>query len=132
MVPDKREFLLHLLEDAWVLVHLDPRHPEVKLPEYLRQQPHLILQYGYNMPVPIVDLQIDDRGISATLSFQRTAHATFVPWAAVFAMADGDRRGYVWEKDVPKDLKPPAVPPPPQEPAKPARRPRPSYLKLVD
>jgi hypothetical protein len=134
MVPDKREFLLQMMEDAWVLVHLDPRRPEVQLPEYLRQQPHLILQYGYNMPVPIADLKIDEKGLWATLSFQRTPHATFIPWAAVFAVADGDQKGYVWEADVPPDLGTAvtAEPPKPAEPSKPAKKPRPSYLKLVD
>src|SRR5262245_60070782 len=119
MVPDKREFLLKMMEDACVLVHPDPRRGGVHLPEYLRQHAHLILQYGYNMPVAIADLKGDEGGIGATLSFQRTAHATFVPWSAVFAVADGDQRGYVWEADVPPDLStaaPEAAPPKPPEP----------------
>jgi hypothetical protein len=134
MVPDKREFLLQMMEDAWVLVHLDPRRPEVQLPDYLRQQPHLILQYGYNMPVPIAELKVDEQGIWATLSFQRTPHATFIPWSAVFAVADGDQKGYVWEADVPPDLgaAAPQTEPKKPEPPKPAKKPRPSYLKLVD
>jgi hypothetical protein len=140
--------MLHLMETAWVFVHLDPRREEVKLPEFLRQQKHLILQYGYNMPVPITDLAVDERGISATLSFQRVPHATFVPWSAVFAMVDTDKRGYVWEDDLPADLNLPEPPEPPaaaksgptlglqqggQRPGqKPGKKPRPSHLKLVD
>jgi hypothetical protein len=42
-----------------------------------------IFSYGLDMPVPIPDLSFDDSGISATLSFSRVPHATFVPWEAV-------------------------------------------------
>ena len=69
------------------------------------------MQYGYNMPMPIADLTIDDEGIKATLSFQRSPHSTLIPWSAVFAMHDGDKRGMVWEEDVPKDVE--AAPPEP-------------------
>jgi hypothetical protein len=48
-----------------------------------------VLSYGLHMPVPILDLAATDDGISATLSFGRSPHATFVPWEAVVGL-----RGY--------------------------------------
>jgi hypothetical protein len=96
--------MLELLKDAWVYVQLDPRREGVELPEFLRQAPRLVLQYGYNMPVPIHDLVIDEQGIKATLSFRRVSHSTVVPWSAVFAITDGEQRGYLWEADLPADL----------------------------
>lgn len=132
MLPQKKDVMLELLKDAWVYVVLDPRKEGVILPDHLRSQPRLVLQYGYNMPMPIHDLTIDDEGIKATLSFQRTPYATLIPWSAVFAMHDGEKRGLVWEEDVPKDMDaqpPPPEPPPP--PPKPGKKPRPSHLKLV-
>jgi hypothetical protein len=42
-----------------------------------------VLSYGLDMPVPIPDLTVTDAGISATLSFSRESHATFVPWESV-------------------------------------------------
>lgn len=143
MTPDKQTVMLELLKEAWVYVHLDPRRDGVELPDFLRQQPRVVLQYGYNMPVPIHDFNVDAHGISATLSFQRVPHATFVPWAAVFALTDGEQRGVVWEEDVPKDLhlekEPPASPTPKPAPSTsaqpktpPGKKPRPSHLKLVD
>ena len=60
-LPEKRLVLLELLKVAWVYVHLDPRREGVVLPEFLREQPRLVLQYGYNMPVPMHDLTIDER-----------------------------------------------------------------------
>ncbi|MBL9007925.1 MAG: hypothetical protein JNJ46_26945 [Myxococcales bacterium] len=137
-LPEKRLVLLELLKVAWVYVHLDPRREGVVLPEFLREQPRLVLQYGYNMPVPMHDLTIDEKGISATLSFRRSPHATFIPWSAVFAMTDGEKHGMVWPSDVPADLeleaqsKPEAPPPAPAPATKPGKKPRPSHLKLVD
>jgi hypothetical protein len=155
-MTDKQQILLELLKDAWVYVNLDPRREGVLLPDFLRQEPRVVLQYGYNMPVPIADLTIDEEGIKATLSFRRQPYSTLVPWSAIFALSDGEERHFVWEADVPPDLEragprpqatgPAAVPaaatPAPQakpEPApgpgpgqKPGKRPRPSHLKLVD
>jgi hypothetical protein len=42
-----------------------------------------VLSYGLDMPVPILDLVVDDSGISATLSFSHSPFKTFVPWEAV-------------------------------------------------
>jgi hypothetical protein len=159
MQPDKHTVMLELLKDAWVYVHLDPRRDGVLLPDFLREQPRVVLQYGYNMPVPIRDLNVDERGISATLSFRRVSHATFIPWSAVFAMTDGEQRGMVWQEDLPQDLEIAEAPPPPPAPtpggpllksvplppdapapsastprpaAGPTGKKRPSHLKLVD
>ncbi|MFO0573790.1 MAG: ClpXP protease specificity-enhancing factor SspB [Polyangia bacterium] len=104
MTTEKRQILLELLKDAWVYVHLDPRRDGVALPDFLRQEPRVVLQYGYNMPVPIADLTIDEEGIKATLSFRRTPWSTVIPWHAVFALSDGEERHFVWEADVPADL----------------------------
>jgi hypothetical protein len=102
-LPEKRLVLCELLKEAWIYVHIDPRRDGVILPDFLRDQPRVVLQYGYNMPVPLHDLTIDERGIGATLSFRRTMHATFIPWSAVFAMTDGEKHGMVWPDDVPPD-----------------------------
>lgn len=40
-------------------------------------------EYGLNLPVPIPDLEITDKGIEATLSIGRKPCWTFVPWDAV-------------------------------------------------
>ncbi len=153
MTPNKEQVMVELLKDAWVYVQLDPRREGVELPEFLRQEPRLVLQYGYNMPIPIQDLVVDGQGIKATLSFRRVAHATVIPWSAVFAITDGEQRGCLWEADLPADLnleaelgkntearadkpapKPEPSPPAPAlgRPGAPGKKPRPSHLKLVD
>jgi stringent starvation protein B len=103
-LPQKKEVLNKLLEQWSVMVHLDPRPAEVRVPSWFKKQPQLALQIGLNLPVPIRDLEIDDDGISCTLSFNRSPHFCFVPWAAVFALVGEDGRGMVWPESVPSEI----------------------------
>jgi stringent starvation protein B len=137
--------MLALLERAEARVHLDARRPGVQLPARFLAEAHLRLDYGYGFQPPIPDLTIDDDGIRATLSFNRQPFATFVPWEAVYVIADFDGNGAVWQDDIPPDLpierapadseassdKPLAPPEPPKKPDPPGKKPRPSHLKLV-
>lgn len=155
----KRELLLSVLTRSWASLHIDGRVEGVELPDWLRN-PSVTLQIGYDMPVPIPDLVIDDEGVRATLSFQRTPHACRIPWRAIFAISDFDGRGALFADDMPAELaaaasqnaaertgeikNPAPVPAPAQEPGEageatppePPRfksgRPRPSHLKLVN
>jgi len=139
--PSKREVMQALLERAEARVHLDARRDGVQLPDRLRGDGHVRLDYGYGFQPPIPDLSIDDQGIHATLSFNRVPFRTFVPWTAIYLIADFDGNGAVWQEDIPADLldvaEPPAGASPgpsgdsPPEPPKPGKKPRPSHLKLV-
>jgi len=104
---DKRETFLNLLGEGWVSICLDARSSGVELPEHLRVEPRLILQYGLNMPVPIADLEITGEGIRATLSFNRTPHNTFVPWPAVYVImpTDSGKPGILFAEDVPPEMR---------------------------
>ena len=131
--PSKKEVMLALLERSEARVHLDARRAGVVLPERLLGDGHVRLDYGYNLTPPIADLEIGDDGIHATLSFSRLPLTTFVPWPAVYLIADYDGNGAVWQEDIPPDLlegvAPPTAPAEP-EPPKPPKG-RPSHLKLV-
>lgn len=103
-LPKKKDVTVALLQSSFsVFVHLDPRHERVSVPPQFRRQAHLILEIGLNMPVPIRDLEVDDDGITCTLSFSRTPHWCRMPWDAVFAIVGQDQRGMVWPEDVPPD-----------------------------
>lgn len=137
--------MLALLERAEARVHLDARRPGVVLPERLLGQMHLRLDYGYGFTPPIDDLDIGDEGIAATLSFNRQPFTTFVPWPAVFLIADFEGNGAVWQEDIPPELAretpageppeagaaPATAPPSPPSKPEPPKKPRPSHLKLV-
>jgi stringent starvation protein B len=131
-----------LLERAEARVHLDARRPGVVLPPKLQGEGHVLLDYGYRFTPPIPDLQLGDDGIRATLSFGRVPFPTFVPWSAVYLIADFDGNGAVWQEDIPADLleaaeaamkaeelRPRA--PQPMTPKEPEKKPRPNHLKLV-
>jgi stringent starvation protein B len=117
-LPPKKDVALALLEQATVLVHLDPRGEQVQVPAWFKRQPQLVLQIGLNMPKPI-HLNVDDDGISCTLSFSNTPHYCHLPWASVYALIGASGRGMVWPDDVPKEVAGQYVVTTPKEEAKP-------------
>jgi stringent starvation protein B len=102
--PSKQDAFLALLREGWTSLHLDARRPGVIVPAHLRGEAHLVLQYGHDLPISIPDLEVDDYGVRATLSFSRTPHLTVVPWSAVYVVACDDGRGVLYQEDVPEDV----------------------------
>jgi stringent starvation protein B len=100
----KQEAFLALLGEGWTSLHLDARRPGVIVPAHLRGEAHLVLQYGHDLPIPIPDLEVDEYGVRATLSFQKTPHLTVVPWSAVYVVTCDDGRGVLYHEDVPDDV----------------------------
>ena len=103
-LPPKKDVMLALLEKASVFVHLDPRVEGVSVPPWLAKQPDLVLQLGLQMAVQIPDLEVDDDGVFATLSFNRSPHYCRVPWNAVYALVGEDGRGMMWPEDIPPEV----------------------------
>jgi stringent starvation protein B len=101
--PSKQDAFLALLAEG-CLLHLDARRDGVVVPAHLKGEAHLVLQYGNDLPIPIPDLQIDEHGVSATLSFARTPWPTMVPWSAVYVVTSPDGRGVLYQEDVPGDV----------------------------
>ena len=102
--PPKKDVASALLLRGSVFVHLDPRVDGVRVPEWLRQQPQLVLQIGLDMPIPIPDLRVDADGVYGTLSFQQRPFLCTVQWKAVFALVGEDGRGMVWPEDLPAEI----------------------------
>ena len=74
------------------------------VPPHLRAEPHLVLQYGHDLPIPIPDLEVDEHGVRATLSFSKNPQRTFVPWTSVYVVTCNDGRGVLYHEDVPEDV----------------------------
>jgi stringent starvation protein B len=110
--PSKQDAFLALLREGWTSLHLDARRPGVIVPTHLRGEAHLVLQYGHDLPISIPDLEVDDYGVRATLSFSRTPQLTVVPWSAVYVVACDDGRGVLYQEDVPDDVSIVAARPP--------------------
>jgi stringent starvation protein B len=102
--PSKRDAFIALLRAGWASLHLDARCPGVVVPAPFSSQAHLVLQYGRNMPIPIMDLEVTEAGVSATLSFSRVSHRTYVPWSAVYAVSCTNGCGVLYREDVPEDV----------------------------
>ena len=102
--PPKQQAFLALLKEGSTSLHLDARRPGVVVPAAFRQEAHLMLQYGYDLAISIPDLEVDEYGVRATLSFSRTPHLTVIPWSAVYAIASVDGRGVLYPEDVPGDV----------------------------
>ena len=103
-LPPKLDVARYLLAQGSLFVHLDPRVESVVVPEWFRSEPQLVLQIGFDMPVPIPDLQVDADGIYGTLSFNRSPFTCHVQWDAVFALAGDDGRGMVWPDSMPEEI----------------------------
>jgi len=103
-LPPKRDVARALLLRGCVFVHLDPRVTGVAVPDWLTDQPQLVLQIGLDMPIPIPDLRVDAAGVYGTLSFQRAPFTAQVPWDAIFALVGDDGRGMVWPEDLPPEI----------------------------
>lgn len=103
--PPKKDVARALLLRGSIFLHLDPRVDGVSVPVYLAKQPQLILQIGLDMPTPIPDLRVDDRGVYGTLSFNRSPFHCMVPWRAVFAMQSDEGRMMLWPESLPVELK---------------------------
>jgi stringent starvation protein B len=102
--PSKQKTFLSMLSEGWVSLHLDARRPGVVVPAPFSSHPHLVLQYGRNMPIPITDLEVAEAGVSATLSFSRVPHRTYVPWSAVYVISCTDASGVLYREDLPAEL----------------------------
>lgn len=93
---DKRQLAQQILDTGGSLfVTLDPKQSEV--PQHLKGQYSVKLEYGYNLPIPIPNLVVREEGIHGTLRFSGRDFRCFVPWSAVYAMNDAAYKlGYVW------------------------------------
>lgn len=143
--PGKRQFVDELLERGPVLIHINACSDEVDIPDRLRGNPKLVLRFGYGLSPAITDLEVDDEGVSGTLTFGGIPHHCMLPWPAVYAaVSESDQRGMVWPDDVPPavleqmtDDEAAAPPADANEPGKPERKDGSStkgrpHLKLVE
>lgn len=106
--PEKKERLLHALDQGMVMIHLDARRPGVLVPQQLRQEPHLRLNLSYRFDPP--DLTVGEWGVRCTLSFSGSRFTVAVPWSALFAITSHvTKESWVYTEDMPLELFPPAA-----------------------
>jgi len=120
-----------LLSQGLVEVFVNPNAPGVVLPENTKRETYIVLIFGYNLAVPILDLDVGEEGISAVLSFNRTPTRTFLPWCSVFVIRTmGDCTGYIDPMSTPPGIVVHSSPLP-GEPSAPVVPPFPAHLGSV-
>jgi hypothetical protein len=114
----KRQVVSQLLSELdYILLVVDPRCAGVTLPaELVALGQPVGLHIGFHLAIPIPDLQVEESGISGTLSFNRTPFRCALPWTSVVQISAHDEH-LLW-----------LTPPPAEEPPAADSRPR---LKLV-
>lgn len=75
---------------------------DVVLPQHVvdtHKSEHIMLEIGLNTAIPMPDLEVNEQGISATLSFSGRPHYVSLPWACVAVISDSCQRnqGYVFD-----------------------------------
>jgi len=105
MNPLKIDIFNQIIKNNSVFMHLNPRLANVDIPFKLRFQDQVVLQVGHNMSVPIPDLLVDEIGVCCTLSFKGTPYTCTIPWYSIFALVGDDDRGWVWEDEMPANIR---------------------------
>ncbi len=104
----KRDVLISLLSRGSIFVMVDPKIKNILIPERLMKEEQFQLLIGYNLPNPILDLKIDELGITGTLFFNREPFYCSIPWEAVFGFSWGQDEGMLFTrtKRTPKPIAP--------------------------
>lgn len=106
MIETKQACALRLLQEGSIMIYIDARRSGVLVPRHYRDNHKLVLQFAYDLPLPIRDLSITDHAISGTLSFNREPYWCTIPWSSVYAImqADGDEQ-QIWASDAPPEVR---------------------------
>lgn len=91
------------LQKGKVLVHLDPRNPDVDVPDNLREQPVLALNFSHQFP--FANIEIGPVFLSASLSFGGERYHCKVPYSSIFCLTQTTSRKQHWFADsLPNEL----------------------------
>lgn len=94
-----------LMKLGTVLVHINSRNCLSVIPDHLVGRDQVVFQIGHDMPVPIRDLQLNERGFSGTLSFSGVGSWVYVVWEDVYAVVSDNRvDSKIWFDSLPPRL----------------------------
>lgn len=85
------------------MVTLDARRAGVSVPRQFTDEPQLNLDFSERFG--IADFRYDERGVRASLSFNRQPFLCDVPWSAVYAVfSHVDNERLTWPRSLPQDI----------------------------
>ena len=98
---NKKKILEKLLTTGVVMIVLDARDVDVKVPKKFKTDAQLKLNISRGFAHP---LYMTVRGVEITLGFSGVFFDVMVPWKSIFIMAPhGDEQAVVFPSDFPKD-----------------------------
>lgn len=98
---EKFETINKLLDDQYVLVHIDPSFSGVSVPENLKSQPALTLKFSRLFKGGI---ELKSAGIEASLLFGDRYFPCIVPFGAVWGATGESGENIVWPSSAPPEI----------------------------
>ena len=101
--PEKLRMFARLIEKGMVMVTVDTRVAEVRVPTRFAGELQLNLNFSHRFGLE--DFDYDDVGVRASLSFGGSPFFCELPWVAVYGLTshvDGER--LLWPDSFPKEL----------------------------
>jgi hypothetical protein len=101
--PEKLRMFARLIEKGMVMVTIDSRVDNARLPSRFAGELQLNLNFSHRFG--LADFDYDDDGLRASLSFGGTPFFCDIPWTAVYGMTssiDGERM--LWPDSFPREL----------------------------
>lgn len=97
----KRAILERLLDEGMVLITLDARADDVRVPAHLADDSQLRLNLSHRFGLP---LECTDRGVTATLTFRGSPFDCVLPWRAIYMLISHTTgQPFLFLADVPDD-----------------------------
>jgi len=139
--PEKLRQFARLIERGQVMLTLDPRVDNARVPAQFSSELQLNLNFSHRFGLD--DFDYDDEGVRASLSFGGKPFFCDIPWTAVYGMTshvDGEER-LMWPDSFPRELAPllpaqarhtpePLPSPEPDPPEPPPSSPRPTLRRV--
>jgi hypothetical protein len=78
----------------------------VAVPLSVAVRPRVVLQVKRALTIPLPDIEVDDEGVRATLTFGGQPFRCTLPWTAVFSLVADDGEVTVWPLELPAEVAP--------------------------
>lgn len=103
LAPQKFAVFSRFIAKGKVMVTLDARRTGVNVPSHLANEPQLNLDFSERFGLS--DFVYDERGVRASLSFNRQPFFCDVPWSAVYALfSHVDNERLTWARALPQEI----------------------------
>jgi stringent starvation protein B len=107
MTNEKREVLEKLLKTGGqtvVQIVFDARPADVKVPEWHKKNPALVLNLSLNFPSSTFSMAYEEHTLELGVTFNGVYTPCSVPWKRIFCVRSENIGAMLWVEDQPKDV----------------------------